>query len=59
MAHAYEKYPCPLQSDAYFRKDLKLRVALDYEAAQEAKEEMENIQRKDRTLRKKYGGSEH
>jgi hypothetical protein len=37
MAHQYEKYPCPLESDAYFRKDLLLRVEENYEAAQEAK----------------------
>jgi hypothetical protein len=26
FAHAYEAYPCPLPSDAYFRSDLKYRV---------------------------------
>jgi hypothetical protein len=59
MAYAYEKYPCPLESDAYYRKDLNFRVADNYEAAQEAKEELEDIQRNDRALRKKYTGKEH
>lgn len=37
MPFSCEKYPCPLQSDAYYRKDLIQRVANDYEAAQLAK----------------------
>ena len=56
MACAYEKYPCPLKSDAYFREDLVYRVANDYESAQTAKEKLEEIQRDDRKLRKKYAG---
>jgi hypothetical protein len=52
MACAYQTYPHPLESDAYYREDLILRAANDYESAQAAKEKLEEIQRHDIKLRK-------
>lgn len=43
--------PC-LQSDCRFRKDIVLRKLNDFLKAQEGKEELEEIQRRDRKLRK-------
>jgi hypothetical protein len=54
MACAYEKYTYPLESDVYYREDLIDRVNNDYESAQNAKERLEEIQRRDRRLRKEY-----
>ena len=50
-----ENYPCPLESDAFYRKDLLLRMKEEMDEAQVAKEELENLQRSDRKLREKYG----
>lgn len=54
-----EEYPCPLESNAYYRKDLQLKRNNQLEASQTAKEELEEIQRNDRKLRKKFTGKEH
>ena len=51
-----DEYPCPLPSDSYNRGDLQALIAGDIEEAQNEKETLEDIQRNDRKLRKKYHG---
>lgn len=46
--------PISLQSDSYKREDLRLRVQLDFERAQEEKERIEGEQRRDRQLRAQH-----
>lgn len=55
-----ETYIARLQSDSSKRKDLILRgTAVDMVVAQQAKQELEEIQRNDRKLRAKYGPGGH
>jgi hypothetical protein len=46
-----------LESDSECRKDMRVLRAGNIDEAQNAKEELENLQRFDRKLREKYGGS--
>eukprot|EP00828_Plagiopyla_frontata_P032168 TRINITY_DN4197_c0_g1_i1.p1 TRINITY_DN4197_c0_g1~~TRINITY_DN4197_c0_g1_i1.p1 ORF type:complete len:574 (+),score=57.56 TRINITY_DN4197_c0_g1_i1:565-2286(+) len=48
----HEKHPLP--SDSIYRKDLIMWQSRNYENAQAAKEELENIQRADRKFRAKF-----
>ena len=50
--HVLSDYSPCLKSDSRFRKDIIIRKERDFVKAQDAKEELEEIQRRDRRLRK-------
>lgn len=54
IAHEIVNDPNPLPSDSSFRKDSIIWKTQNVEKASEAKEELENIQRRDRKLRADY-----
>ena len=54
LPYEFNEEPMPLPSDSRYRDDLSNLLAGDLEAAQVAKEEMEEIQRRDRRLREEH-----
>jgi hypothetical protein len=52
LPHIMTNYYPSLASDSRFRKDILIKKQNDLEGAQTAKEELEEIQRRDRKLRK-------
>jgi hypothetical protein len=54
LPYEFEDEPVPLPSDSKYRDDLSNLRAGDLEAAQVAKEEMEEMQRRDRRLREEH-----